>query len=334
MGIKGLKGIIKKHAKCAISESFDLNGKKIAIDSSILMYKYRYQYQSDNFHYLGFLNKIIELLSNGVYPIFVFDGKPPEAKLNVLKNRSETRKKMKEKLDVLLVEYNELNVNELNVSEFIDSGSETEESEEIVKIKNLNKEIKKIQKNLLYVHKIHSVNIMDLLKTLGIPFLESPGEAEEACAYLQKTGVVDYILTEDTDALTFGGSNIIFDNKLYDLNKILESLELNQDEFIDLCILCGCDYTEGIPKVGPVTALNIIKKHRSIENFKEENKKYVLPDSFDFITARNLFKQNNNYNLNLTVCLPDKNAMKSILTKNGSEFFIEKIINLINFNFQ
>jgi len=332
MGIKGLKGIIKKHAADAVNDSFNLYGKKIAIDSSILMYKYRYQYQSDNFHYLGFLSKIVELLSNGVQPVFVFDGKPPDAKKEVLKNRSDTRKKMKEKLEVLLTEFDKINTLGTDISEFIDSGSESEESEEIVKIKTKFKEIKKIQKNLLYVHKIHSVNIMDLLKTLGIPFLESPGEAEEACACLQKNGIVDYILTEDTDVLAFGGSNIIFDNKLYNLGVILEQLELNQDEFIDLCILCGCDYTVSIPKVGAVTALKIIKSHRSIENFKESGTgRYVLPDSFDFITARSLFKQNETYSLELSVSKPNKNEMKSILTKNGSEIFIDKLINLINF---
>jgi len=331
MGIKGLKGIIKKHAADAVNDSFNLNGKKIAIDSSILMYKYRYQYQSDNFHYLGFISKIVELLINGAQPIFVFDGKPPDAKKDVLKNRSDTRKKMKEKLEVLLTEFNEINTLGTNISEFIDSDPESEEAEEVVKIKNKFREIKKIQKNLLYVHKSHSVDIMELLKTLGIPFLESPGEAEESCACLQKNGMVDYILTEDTDSLAFGGSNIIFDNKLYSLGVILEKLEFNQDEFIDLCILCGCDYTVGIPKVGPVAALNIIKKHRSIEKFIEENKKYVIPDSFDFVTARALFKQNENYSLELSVSKPNKNEMKSILTKIGAEFFIDKLINLINF---
>ena len=93
MGIKSLKKIIKRYAPDAINLNFSLYNKKIAIDSSILLYKFRYTYTQENFHIQGFLYKVIELLEKGVVPIFIFDGPPPQAEpkhvqkcKNVLKN--------------------------------------------------------------------------------------------------------------------------------------------------------------------------------------------------------------------------------------------------------
>ena len=100
MGIKNLKGFIKKNAPGAFSEINikKLSGSTICIDSSILLYKFRYMYNSDNFHILGFLNKVIELLSYKIIPVFVFDGKPPEAKRETLIKRTETKNKLKERI--------------------------------------------------------------------------------------------------------------------------------------------------------------------------------------------------------------------------------------------
>jgi flap endonuclease-1 len=50
-----------------------------------------------------------------------------------------------------------------------------------------------------------------------------------------------------------------------DLNKVLAGLELNMEEFIDLCILCGCDYTSTIKGIGQKRAYELIKKHKTIE---------------------------------------------------------------------
>ena len=72
------------------------------------------------------------------------------------------------------------------------------------------------------------------------------------------------------------------------------------EEFIDFCILSGCDYLPTIPKLGPATALKLIKIHKNIETvlevLKEENEemlresnnekiKYAIPQEFDFVTT-------------------------------------------------
>ena len=325
MGIKGLKKLIRKYVPESIQpfQLSELYGKTIAVDSCILLYKFRYTYTDSNFHIIGFVHKILEFRTLGVNPIFVFDGVPPEAKKNVLSQRSENRNKMKDRL--VLLEDSLSKCSKINVDEFIDSDSDsTEESDEVKKIKKLNSEIRKIKKNLLYVHKIHSTEVMELLKSLGIPFFESFGEAEETCAILQKRGVVDYILTEDTDSLAFGGSNIIFNTRsgyeIVKLPEVLMGLALTMDSFIDLCILCGCDYTTTIPKVGPITGYTHILNYDSIENLPME-----IPDTFDYLLARNLFKQNENYpEISIRSYEKDLVELTRILLKNNiSEFLIK-----------
>jgi flap endonuclease-1 len=243
----------------------------------------------------------IELLESGIIPVYIFDGKPPDAKKNTLDKRTDNRTKMKDRVDELVALRDKLVVENPDLTEqaadFIDDNESNVSSEEgenvnvVKEIKKLNKKIEKIEKNILVVKRHHSLEVMELLEALGIPYLQAISESEETCAYLQKKGFVDYVVTEDTDSLTFGATQVIFGNELYSLDKVLEGMELSFDSFIDFCILCGCDYTSTIPKVGPVNAYKLIKNHSSIDSFP-----IVIPDSFDYQTARSLFKQNESYN--------------------------------------
>lgn len=312
MGIKGLKKFIKHY----FNEIDDIKGSTVCIDSSILMYKYRYIYNTDNFHIVGFLHKVIEFLDQDIIPIFVFDGKPPDAKKETLKKRTETRNSMISKVKKLKEQVSE---------EFISDG-EADLEGVIEKVET----IQKIEKNILIVTKNHYLEVIELLKGLGIPFYQSDGEAEQTCAFLQKNGYADYTITEDTDSLTFGGTKILFKNgngySLCQLEIVLSQLGINYSQFIDFCILCGCDYIPGIHKIGPVSALKIIK-NGNIEHFISENKKYLIPDSFNYNLARSIFTQN--IHLKETdFKIKDMNytILTNILLKNGldPEFYLNK----------
>lgn len=334
MGIKNLKKLIKRFAPDAIHDRPDLYNKKIAIDSSILLYKFRYTYKDDSFHIRGFLHKVIEYLEAGVIPIFVFDGKPPDAKKLTLDKRIDTRSKMQEKIQELTVLRNTLINNQppsdfvIDPDEYINSDEDDDNENEIVKeIKKINTQIRNIEKNILVVKRIHSDEVMDFLKSLGIPFLKADGESEETCAFLQKNGFVDYVMSEDTDSLTFGASSVIFGDKLYVLENILTALEIDYNSFIDLCILCGCDYTRTVPKIGPINALRLIKLHKTIENLN-----VTLPPDFDYVTSRRLFTQNQGYVVPgspFTFGNFDVNAVQCIFEKHFKDdnlyFFLEKI---------
>lgn len=274
MGIRNFNVVLKKHAKDSIIERpiQHYHGKKMAIDCAILLYKYRYaSKQNENCHISGFMNRVRYYLSNGVTPVFVFDGPPPDAKKNTLVNRQNMKKKIQDKIDALKKKEPE---------------SEDEEN-------MLNAEINKLESQIVYVKKSHVDECKTLLGFLGVPYVTAPDEAEKYCAFLQKQGLVDYTVTDDTDAMTFGCDNVLRTGIMgnlteVDTKSILESFEMSQSQFIDFCILAGCDYCPYIPKIGCLTAYALIKKHVSIEAVME-NTKYLFPDDFNFLEARELF---------------------------------------------
>lgn len=103
------------------------------------------------------------------------------------------------------------------------------------------------------------------------------------------------------DALTFG-SNVMLRHltasearklpvKEITYEKVLKGFELNKDEFIDLCILMGCDYCETIRGIGPKRAVELINTYRNIETIIEniDTKKYIVPENWNYEVARKLF---------------------------------------------
>ena len=164
-------------------------------------------------------------------------------------------------------------------------------------------EIEKFSKRTIRVTREHNEDCKRLLHLMGVPVIEAPSEAEAQCAQLCKDGIVYGISTEDMDSLTFGTPKLLRHlmapaaQKVsvveFDHDKVLEELQLTRDEFIDMCILCGCDYTDKIAGIGPVRALSLIKKYKSIEKILEnlDLEKYKIPEPFPYEEARRLFKE-------------------------------------------
>ena len=275
MGIRSLNTLIKKYSPDSVSEKSSkcYSGKKVAIDCSILIYKYVHMSKVPNSHIIGFANRINYYLKNDVLPIFVFDGTPPEAKKNVLQKRQYNRKKIEDKISDLKKSIND----------------ETTESE----TNHINSEVKRLSNQIVYVNKYHIEECKNFLKYTGIPYIQADGEAEKTCVYLKKINEVDYVVSDDTDTLTFGCESVLKTNikdKIQELSlsKILKDFEMSYTEFVDFSILCGCDYCPYIPSVGPQTAFALIKKHKNLESVIALNKYKIGPD-FDYVTARKLF---------------------------------------------
>ncbi|KAL1454502.1 hypothetical protein WDU94_010742 [Cyamophila willieti] len=116
-----------------------------------------------------------------------------------------------------------------------------------------------------------------------------------------RAGKVYATATEDMDALTFGTKillrHLTFSEarkmpvQEFHMEKVLEGLGLKHEEFIDLCILLGCDYCESIRGIGPKRAIELIKEHRSIEKILEniDTNKYIVPENWLYKEARQLF---------------------------------------------
>jgi flap endonuclease-1 len=160
--------------------------------------------------------------------------------------------------------------------------------------------LNKVNKNIININSSHFILLHNLLDLMGIPYIIPNGEGEAFCAKLYKCNLVHGCVSEDTDILVNGGKifirNFNPENNYideYNLDNILDNLEMNYNQFIDLCILCGCDYTSKIIGIGPLTAYKFIKKYNNIENIIEylnTNKtKYKIPSDFNYIKARDLF---------------------------------------------
>lgn len=112
-----------------------------------------------------------------------------------------------------------------------------------------------------------------LLSYMGIPAYKAKAEAEAECVNLLKLGLVNCVGSDDMDCLTFGCQVLIKGIRTKKdpvieicLDVVLKELDFTMNQFIDFCILSGCDYLGTIPKIGPGTAFKLITEHKNIEN--------------------------------------------------------------------
>jgi flap endonuclease-1 len=209
-------------------------GSQVAVDASMSLYQFLIQIRSGpegevltneagevTSHLQGMFYRTIALLDKGIKPVFVFDGKPPQLKGGELEKRTAKRE-----------------VAEADLKE----AEEAENQEDVNKYK----------KRLVKVTKEHNQETRHLLGLMGVPIVEAPSEAEAQCAAMVKADIVYGVATEDMDALTFGTPRLLRHLTFaaarkepiveIDLALVLQGLNLTMDQFIDLCILCGCDY--------------------------------------------------------------------------------------------
>lgn len=166
---------------------------------------------------------------------------------------------------------------------------------------------------------------IDLLKLLGVPVVQAPGDAEALCAQLVKAGTVHAVASEDMDTLPFGATLLIRqlnaskDSEVteFSLRKLLHKLNLTQKEFVDLCILLGCDYCDKISGLGPKRALALIQKHRTIEDvvLHVNRKTHPVPQFWKYREARNVFLHQPPTSIpELTWTEPDEEALVRFLS--------------------
>ncbi|KAG8229851.1 hypothetical protein J437_LFUL009126 [Ladona fulva] len=283
MGILGLSKLIADIVPSAVKENDIKNyfGRKIAVDASMSLYQFLIAVRSEGAqltsadgettsHLMGTFYRTIRMIENGIKPVYVFDGKPPQLKSGELTKRQERREEAQKALE------------------------KAEETGDMEQVDKFNRRLVKVTKN-------HAEECKQLLKLMGVPYVNAPCEAEAQCAALVKSGKVYATATEDMDALTFG-SNVLVRHLTFSearkmpvqefhLNRVLQGMELSQDEFIDLCILLGCDYCDSIKGIGPKRAIELIKNHRTLEAVLEkiDTSKYPPPPGWLFKEARSLF---------------------------------------------
>lgn len=134
-------------------------------------------------------------------------------------------------------------------------------------LKELNKQQRKELGNSEDITDQMVRDIQELLKLFGIPYLVSPMEAEAQCAKLEALKLVDGTVTDDSDVFLFGASRVyknMFNQQRYVECYLAQDVEremlLTRKKLIQLAFLLGSDYTEGIPGVGPVAAMEILSE--------------------------------------------------------------------------
>lgn len=280
MGIKGLSKLLSDEAPDCIREVplSSLHGRKIAVDASMAIYQFLIAVRSGGpnsaammltnadgettSHIQGLFNRTIRFISEGIRPVYVFDGKPPQFKSGELLKRREKRAKAEEALKAAT-----------------ESGNIEEQD--------------KHSKRLVRAGTKENEDCMKLLEMMGVPVIKAPCEAEAQAAALCRAGHVYATATEDMDALTFRTPiqvrKMTFANaskaEIQQINydKALLGLGVTHDQFVDLCILLGCDYCDTIRGIGPKTALKLIREHGNIETIlKNLNRdKYVVPEGYE-----------------------------------------------------
>ncbi|CAG8556086.1 11766_t:CDS:10, partial [Dentiscutata heterogama] len=284
MGIQSLTKVIGDHCPNAIKSNEIKNyfGRKVAIDASMSIYQFLIAVRQDGqlltsdsgettSHLMGIFYRTIRMVESGIKPCYVFDGKPPTLKSGELAKRLERKKEANKKL---------------------------EEAQEAGDMSNVDK----YSRQTVKVTKEHNDECKKLLNLMGIPYVEAPCEAEAQCAALAKAGKVYAAASEDMDTLTFS-TPVLLRHMTYSeakkvpineihLNKILEGLQFSMDQFIDLCILLGCDYCESIKGVGPQRAVELIRKYKTLEGIINniDTKKYPIPEDWQYDEARELFR--------------------------------------------
>ena len=247
---------------------------RIAVDTMLYAHKFKYSYNDIIY---GFVNQIINFLSNRILPIYIIDGIAPEEKSEVLKSRNDKKIKIENKIALLEEELkNEIDNN---------------------KIKEIKKKISHLKKSNIKITKEDIELIIEISKLFGIPCLRAKGEADALIGKLYNNNSIDACLSEDMDLLIFGCKKMIkFNNKKifeYDLDYILFKLQISFEQFLDMCLLFGCDYLKPIPKIDTQEIYNNIL----INNIEELIKQNVNDDFYDkyvnnFRASKKLFITN------------------------------------------
>ena len=278
MGIKNLHRLLEKYApRCYTPKHLsEFQSKKIAIDISLYLYKFK---AIAGHRWLdSFVALIHSLRRWNVHCIFIYDGPAPPEKLEEQQRRREVRAKMGDKIDALKAEIDAYE-RDGTMGEALKAVCYTptvslfrQDLPPKFDLQLAKDRVVKMTSQMISITPDDIRVSQELFDVLAIPYTKAPGEAENYASHLCKYGIVDAVLSEDTDVLAYGTptflTKIDYVNDtvvMIDYATILEETGLTPAAFTDLCILCECDYNSNIPSVGHETSYHLLKQFGTIE---------------------------------------------------------------------
>ena len=242
----------------------DLSGRWVAVDAFNTLYQFLSIIRQPDgtplmddtgrvtSHLSGILYRITNLVESGAKVVFVFDGEPSHFKSETLDKRSKTRAVAEEKW-------------ERAKSEGLDGFKYAQAAS------RLDDDIISDSKRLL--------------DAMGISVVQAPSEGEAQAAQMALRGDVDMVGSQDYDSLLFGAplvvrnmtiggkrklpkKNVYIDvpPELINLEDELSRLGIDRKQLVEMGMMCGTDYNRGLERVGPKTALKLIRKHGDLES--------------------------------------------------------------------
>ncbi len=244
----------------------DLRGKSFAVDGYIVLHEFlalirdrtgtplKDRDGNVTNHLVGLAFRTTRLISEyGMSLVFVFDGKPPSLKMREIERRRKGRRKAEE-------EYREA----------VELGDLPTAFSKAVMTGGLTRGLVDDAKRLL-----------DLL---GIPWVQAPSEGEAQAAYMARQGHVWASNSKDYDSLLFGAPRLVRFLSINGREWLPSKGKARRvyPELIDLGIMVGTDFNDGIKGVGPKTALKLVREHERLEDMPSDIRDR-LPDTVDQI---------------------------------------------------
>jgi len=207
-------------------------------------------------HLSGLLFRTAHFLENGILPLYIFDGSPPEFKARTIASRRKIRKAGEEEW-----------------SEALERG-----------------DTKGAYRAAMQSTRVDSAILgsgKQLLDALGVPWMVAPSEGEAQSAYFVNSGVATYSVSQDYDSLLFGASVLVRNltvsgkrriggrqvmvspERIY-LSEFLDTHGITREQLIRIGILIGTDFNEGIHGIGPKKAQKIVCENRFTEVMAEK----------------------------------------------------------------
>lgn len=301
MGIKGLKQFLLAKFPQALTRYHlsHLSGKKVAVDILTPLYKYKAA-MGDNWR-SGMLSFLLSFPRFNIHASVFTDGPHvPLEKKEEQQKRVSARDKIRERVASLTREleaYRETGViGEALQNLPVEASSQRnvllglEASVDVELVENY---IEKLRKQIVHISSNDMKEISRMCRVLQIPFYTARSEAESMCSWLCNSGRVDAVVTEDSDVTAYGApvwiSELDFQGNcmMIRVEDVCREMGLTHQQFVDFCIMCGTDFNHRVEKLGPVTALSLLKKCGSIEKICEE--KQIKGEEWNAEVVRGIF---------------------------------------------
>jgi len=207
-------------------------------------------------HLSGILFRTLNFLELGIRPVFIFDGTPPDLKAGTIQERREVRREAGERWQEALAR------------------GDVEEARKYAQASS--------RVDDFVIRTSH-----ELLDLLGLPTVQAPSEGEAQAAHMVARGGARYAVSQDYDLLLFGcpslvrnltvsgkrrvrGRTISVSPEHLLLDEVLQGLSLTREQLVEIGILVGTDFNEGVRGIGAKTAIKLVQEGKFAATLEEK----------------------------------------------------------------